>query len=393
MLNILSIGYTRDLWKKSGKTVNETHSRLVNYSYHLEQYHIIANSYQGDSLKSTIQLTDNLFAYATGGYTPIDSWMRAIYIAQNISKKVRIDLIQAQDPMFTGTAAFILGKLLSVPVNICVYGANPFDEYWISESFLHRYSSGIVRTVLRKVDGIQVDGQKTKSRLIQEGISADRISVKPMIPSNLDQFIQAKPNIEMRNRLTKQGKYTFLVLFVGRIAPQKNLKMLLDVAAVIKDQEPEVRFVCVGDGPLRKQLSQTSSRRGLSELIIWEGAKSSSEVIEYMATCDLFVLPSLYEGFARVLMEAAAAGKPIVTTDVSGADEAVSNNENGYIVPVGSSTSFTNAILQISKNQIKAIEMGNKSRSKIQPLIEMAGQPEPQIAIWQKVVNNSKQRG
>ena len=114
-----------------------------------------------------------------------------------------------------------------------------------------------------------------------------------------------------------------------------------------------------------------------------------------MASCDFFVLASVYEGFARVLMEAAKSAMPIVTTDVSGSDDAVIHGKTGYIVPIGDAAAFSEALIDLMEHPDRAAEMGRQSRRHMQQLVARYGDPKMQVRIWEGIVglagiNNSK---
>ena len=87
-----------------------------------------------------------------------------------------------------------------------------------------------------------------------------------------------------------------------------------------------------------------------------------NDIRSFLQEIDLFVLPSIYEGFARVLMEAAAAGKPIITSDVSGADDAVWDGQSGYILPVNDLSSFVKYISKLLKDKSLSKKMGKKGK-------------------------------
>ena len=99
----------------------------------------------------------------------------------------------------------------------------------------------------------------------------------------------------------------------------------------------------------------------MNNLSIIQGV-GPDEAPKYFAACDIFVMSSVYEGKARALVEAACAAKPIVTTEVSGADEVVVDGESGFIVPIRDSAALSDRILSLLRNPQKANEMGRKGR-------------------------------
>jgi len=118
-----------------------------------------------------------------------------------------------------------------------------------------------------------------------------------------------------------------VVLSVARLNPQKGECYLLEAAA----QVPEAMFVLVGDGPQRSALESQASALGLTERVRFLGRRS--DIPALLAACDLFVLPSLYEGLPLSILEAMAARRPVVATDIAGTREAVVDGVTGLLVP------------------------------------------------------------
>lgn len=384
-LTILSLGFTRDIWNVAEQAQGDTLKRLTEYSKYLSTYHVITHSLKRHRLTTPKKVTRNFWAYATNAYTPVDSWLRMFSLGLRIGQGTQIDVVQTQDPVFTGSVGYSLSCLLKVPLNVCVYGSNPFDRNWIYSSKMNRVLGIVGRQILKKASGIQVDGSDTVKDLVHNGLAAEKIYLKPMIPFNLPSFMDANCDYELRNRLSENGRFDRLVLFVGRLVPQKNLHFLINVAKGVIKQRPNTRFVCVGNGKQRDELKNKTIQLGLTDHILWIEGQPHSEIIKFMASCDLFVLPSLYEGSARVLMEAAAAGKPVVTADVSGANDAILPGKTGYILPVNDLNQFVYHIIKVLENDSLMEQLGQTGRQHIKSLATLYGQPERQIRIWQQL--------
>jgi glycosyltransferase involved in cell wall biosynthesis len=118
-----------------------------------------------------------------------------------------------------------------------------------------------------------------------------------------------------------------LVLTVARLDEQKGHRHLLAAAA----QVPEAVFVIAGDGPERAALGKLAARLGIAERIRFLGERT--DVPDLLAVCDLFVLPSLYEGLPISVLEAMAARRAVVATTAGGTAEAVLDGECGLLVP------------------------------------------------------------
>jgi glycosyltransferase involved in cell wall biosynthesis len=122
-----------------------------------------------------------------------------------------------------------------------------------------------------------------------------------------------------------------VITTVGRLDTQKGLPYLLEAAELVTRGHPEVRFLVVGEGPRRGDLVRHRDRLGLTERVWFLGFRT--DVPQILADSDVFVLPSLWEGLPIALLEAMAAGLPVVATDVPGVTEVVTDGETGLVVP------------------------------------------------------------
>jgi glycosyltransferase involved in cell wall biosynthesis len=119
---------------------------------------------------------------------------------------------------------------------------------------------------------------------------------------------------------------------------QKGLSTLLTAAALV----PEAFFVLVGEGPERAFLEAQCQVLGLEQRVMFAGFRQ--DIPAWLGHCNLFVLPSLYEGMPLSLLEAMAAGKPVIASAILGNNEAVTHAETGWLVPPGDSESLAKAI-------------------------------------------------
>lgn len=122
-----------------------------------------------------------------------------------------------------------------------------------------------------------------------------------------------------------------LVVYVGRLVPEKGLRELLDAAAMLAPQRPRLRLALIGDGPMRAEL-ESRLAADPSLRIALPGALGPQEVARWMAAADLVTLPSYSEGHPNVLVEALACGRPVVATPVGGIPEVV-DADCGVLVP------------------------------------------------------------
>ncbi|CUJ13366.1 glycosyltransferase family 4 protein [Cognatishimia activa] len=150
-------------------------------------------------------------------------------------------------------------------------------------------------------------------------------------------------------------------LFVGRLAAVKGIPVLLEALVDL----PNAELTIVGDGPDRDALQAKARDLGVSQRVDFVGYKSQSDVAEYLKTHSVFVLPSFAEGVPVVLMEAMAAGLPVVTTKIAGVPELVEDGVSGRLVSPGEVSALAGALKEMSEDPIRNSEMGAAGRAQV----------------------------
>lgn len=148
---------------------------------------------------------------------------------------------------------------------------------------------------------------------------------------------RAAPNAALRVELTGSSDRP-IVFTPARLHTQKGHRYLLEAATLV----PDACFVLAGDGPERSALEQQARELGIHERVRFLGQRQ--DVPQLLSLCDLFVLPSLYEGLPLSVLEAMAAGKPIVATRIGGTDEAIADGATGLLVAPGKPDELASAI-------------------------------------------------
>jgi glycosyltransferase involved in cell wall biosynthesis len=113
-------------------------------------------------------------------------------------------------------------------------------------------------------------------------------------------------------------------------------------------------------------------------------------MVQEFRQADVFVLPSTYEGYPRVLIEAAAAGLAAVSTRVGGADEMIRDGETGYIIAHGDEPGFTAALVDLVDGVAPRERMGQAARAHAAACVAQAASPSEQIRIWEHLVSDAK---
>ncbi|WP_341871680.1 glycosyltransferase family 4 protein [Meiothermus ruber] len=173
-----------------------------------------------------------------------------------------------------------------------------------------------------------------------------------------------------------------VVGFVGRFSQQKSPHLLLEAFAKVASCFPLARLVMVGDGVLKQSLLARADELGLIDRVIWPGFMDGRLA---MRAFDVFVLPSNYEGFPYVLLEAMAEGLPVVSTRVGGSEEAIANGENGFIVPVGNVQALSESICKLLEDAEMRRRFGQKSLERVQAF-SVDNMVDSTIALYKQLV-------
>ncbi|HLY24670.1 MAG TPA: glycosyltransferase family 4 protein [bacterium] len=147
-----------------------------------------------------------------------------------------------------------------------------------------------------------------------------------------------------------------IIACVARLAPVKGVRYLIEAMPRVRDAVPAATAVIVGDGPERAKLQARASALGLNGAVKWLGLRT--DVPEIMSLADVVVLPSLNEGMGRVVVEAFAAGRPVVGSRVSGIQDLVADGETGYLVPSGDPRAIAEAVVCCLRDPERARAMG-----------------------------------
>jgi len=154
-----------------------------------------------------------------------------------------------------------------------------------------------------------------------------------------------------------------LVGTVARLSHEKDIATFIEAAARVGACIADVRFVIVGDGPLRRDLEGLTGKLGLRERVIFTGARP--DVRELLATMDVFVLPSLREGISVSLLEAMAMERPVVATAVGGTPEIIQDSGAGLLVPPRDTQALAEAITSLLRDPQRRARLGAAARERV----------------------------
>jgi glycosyltransferase involved in cell wall biosynthesis len=151
-----------------------------------------------------------------------------------------------------------------------------------------------------------------------------------------------------------------VLVVIGRLTPQKGHIYLLQALPSLVNEWPQLRCLIVGEGEMRGRLDALAQSLGLGRHCVFAGV--SDAIPEVLAAADLFVLPSLSEGFPFVVLEALAMGCPVVATAIDGVTEVIQDGVTGRLVPPRDPTALAGAIREMLRDPAGARTMGMRGR-------------------------------
>jgi glycosyltransferase involved in cell wall biosynthesis len=176
-----------------------------------------------------------------------------------------------------------------------------------------------------------------------------------------------------------------LVLFVGRLDPQKGVATLLAAARSLIPTIPELRVVLLGDGPLRSELEANVRQAGLSERVLFRGVVEN--VAPYLQAADVFVLPSLGEGMPNALLEAMATGLPCIATGVGGTMDVVTDGEDGLLVEPGNAVHLADALIRLLKDPAARDRLGRAARQTVERTYSLEQMSGEYLRVYQALAS------
>lgn len=281
--------------------------------------------------------------------------LRSISSIKKIVHQYKIDLIHSHKMELMG--GNIVGKLLGIPTLQTVHELprKPLFAYKLVGYMNHLFNDKVI--VLCDRSKVMFEwGKKRSDKLIK---IYNGIKLKP----STDETIKTN-RLKQELQLTENDK---IIISVARLSPMKGIEYLLKAAYITKQSHPELKYIVIGDVAFESEKGYKDQlmalRNDLSlDHVHFVGLRR--DVPELLAEADLFVLPSVYDIFPTVILEAMAASLPIVATDVGGVPEMVTS-DTGDLVPPMNEEALAQAIIRMFNNRDMA-QLAHNSKLKVQ---------------------------
>jgi glycosyltransferase involved in cell wall biosynthesis len=233
---------------------------------------------------------------------------------------------------------------------------------WTGESLKVRLYEALDRCHLRCMDRVVCVSEAQAQKVRRTGVRPQRIHI---IHNAIDPDRFPDPDAHYRTKLHRYFRQprTRIIGAAGRLSPEKGFDVLVAAAEHIHRVDRSVGFVLFGDGPCRAKLRRRIHRAGLAGTFVLSGFRSDLD--RFMPFFDLLVLPSYTEGLPNVVLEAFAAGVPVVATATGGTTEIVEEGISGHLVMPGDAAALADRILTAMTSEDKLRDMGLMGRQRI----------------------------
>jgi sugar transferase (PEP-CTERM/EpsH1 system associated) len=264
-------------------------------------------------------------------------------------RKQRVQVVHTHgiNPFFYGTLASILaGRPITIQTDHA-RGIFPVARREMaSERILARFTDRIIA--------------------VSEGVKADLVRYEHIRPEKIQVIYNGIDGQKFRAPVDTRAKRNELglplhavVVGVGvRLTEQKGITYLIQALAKLAPAHPDIRLLIVGDGALRRKLEKLSEEVGVRGQVVFTGFRD--DMGDILQAMDIYALPSLWEGHPLVLLEAMAAGKPVVATDIPGSREVVVQGQTGMLVPPQDSEALAQALSLLVQDQTLRERMGRE---------------------------------
>lgn len=245
----------------------------------------------------------------------------------NTAKNHEIDILHCHWWIPAGLIGIVIAQYLKIPLLITIHGT---DLRILKHS---KFLRPIARFIFQKTQAITV----SSSYLQQEIIS--------LFPSLVPKIFKIPIPVEFPSPLVAKDKpSTNHLISIARLSPQKGLKFLIEACAQLKSDNFSFKLNIIGEGRERENLKRQIEYLKLTNEIKLLGEISHNKIAEYLAKADIFILPSIEEGFGVGLVEALLCKKPVIGTNSGGIPDIIKDGETGLLVPPKDQDALARAI-------------------------------------------------
>lgn len=281
-------------------------------------------------------------------------------------------IVTAQDPFAAGVVGYLISRWTNSPLEIQEHG-DFYSGAWARESWKNRILSVVGRFILNRAERVRAVSERVKEHLTAIGVSTSKIEV---ISVSQDLYgLLATPFTHPSASLR--------IVAPCRFVPQKGLDVLLAAVRLLKQKGTSCTLSLVGSGPREAELNAQIRALGISDIVTIEPWRDPSRLWD---DADLFVLSSNYEGWGRTIVEAMAAGVPIVTTDVGCVGSFFRPQIDGRVVQPGDAAALAKAIDEQLTETDRREAMRRSARERAETFPSQEELHAKQAAGWRRLL-------
>lgn len=287
----------------------------------------------------------------TAGVGPLSA-VRVAWHLHLALRKVKYDLVHTHG-YYADTCALPSARLLGMKCMTTCHG-------YIANKSRMRRNNTIGQYAIRLCDSVVAVSEEIKEELVASGLRSGLVKVLPNAVETEHDFGELEGSRVRLRREMGLDDGAYVIGFLGRLSQEKGLSHLLGAFSELHKEHPHTRLAIVGDGPERAPLEQMVDTQGLADVVYFAGFQS--EPLNWLASFDCFVLPSLTEGTPLALLEAMSLAVPVVATNVGGVGKILRDGVNGFIVSAGNSALIKSKLEVLTARTDVAKTLGDSGR-------------------------------
>jgi len=326
-------------------------STIVNFRKELEKEGHEVFIFAAGSRKDKRENKDaHVFYHTAIPFKPYPDYKVALFPVSSISKvrQLKVDIIHTHSMASMGVAAYAAAKALGKPLVGTFHTLVPQATHYISRHRMVRKISGHLLWNYLKLYYNRCCTVMAPSKWIGGLIASKGIRNVVVVPPGIYAEKFAKGNGEAFRERFGLGNAP-VIMYVGRVAEEKNLETLIKSAIFVLEEMPKAKFVIVGKGPAQKKYAELARREGIGRSFVFTGFVKDEELADAYHACDVLAFPSTFETLGMVALEAMACGKPVASADHGPLREVVREGVNGALFNPKSPDQCAEAIARVYK--------------------------------------------
>ena len=350
-----------------------------------------------DALSSSDNIVNSIVLYEVnpaieckGGYPAgilrnILYVLNAIRVGLRIIKMNQVDIIHCNDysPIFAG---WFLSKLMGIPLLVTIHHVASLYGYDFWKRWMEQFGKlSKIKALIGHVSELLTIKLSKNIHTVSEASMRALLSFNPkcrvyVIPNalNLEHYKLAPEN---------KIEYGNFMVFIGRLVYYKHLEVVIEALRILRDK-CNVKLVVLGDGPMRRYWESLVEHYNLKDFVEFKGYVSHEEKLYYLSRCRALVLPSTFEGFGMVILEAWALRKPVIVTDVEPLNKIVTHGLDGYVVK-NRPEIWAEHIRLLMTNEELSRQMGNNGYRKLITKYNVVKQVNELERLYMELVGKS----